>query len=165
MVAPVQFILDRVDKFGSFGMCIQYANFFNGLCMAYGTQGRLVNILGHEIPEVWSDDFGKWVYLDPTVENHYLYNPETGQPANMLDLHNIYIDYFFPDKPIDWMTDMLEKSHRVKLMDKRKDKPCGSAIHTNTNQTKAAACRRPACVGWHTEKHQYGGNQAKQHDP
>ena len=48
---------------------------------------------------------------------------------------------------------------------KRKDKPCGSAINNDTNQTKAAACLRPVCVGWHTNVYKSGRDQAEQYNP
>ena len=73
--------------------------------MANGWQARLVNIVGHEICEVWNDDFGKWIYLDASYVNHYVCDPKTGEPLNLLELHKLYTDYYFPDGPIDWMND------------------------------------------------------------
>ena len=32
--------------------------------MAYGWQARLVNVVGHEVCEVWNDEYGKWIFLD-----------------------------------------------------------------------------------------------------
>jgi len=98
-------IADRIDNLGGGGMCIQFNLFLGGLCMAYGWQTRLVNIVGHEVCEVWNDDFGKWIYLDASYVNHYVCDPGTGEPLNMLELHERYLDYYFPDRPIDWMND------------------------------------------------------------
>jgi len=98
-------IADRIDNLGGGGMCIQFNLFLGGLCIAYGWQSRLVNIVGHEVCEVWNDEFGKWIYLDASLVNHYVYDPKTGEPLNMLELHNLYTDYYFPDAPIDWMKD------------------------------------------------------------
>ena len=98
-------ITDRIDNLGGGGMCIQFNLFLGGLCMAYGWQARLVNIVGHEICEIWNDEFAKWIYLDASYVNHYVYDPETGEPLNLLELHNLYTDYYFPNKPIDWMND------------------------------------------------------------
>ena len=98
-------ILERVDRIGSGGMCIQFNNLLAGLCMAYGWQARLVNISAHEICEVWNDEFGKWIYLDSSYTNFYSYDKETLIPNNYLDLHNKYIELFYPDHPIDWMFD------------------------------------------------------------
>ena len=98
-------IADRIDNLGGGGMCIQFNLFLGGLCIANGWQARLVNIVGHEICEVWNDDFGKWIYLDASYVNHYVCDPKTGEPLNLLELHKLYTDYYFPDGPIDWMND------------------------------------------------------------
>ncbi|MFC1541917.1 transglutaminase-like domain-containing protein [Candidatus Latescibacterota bacterium] len=101
-------ILERIDNAGGGGMCIQFNNTLGGMCMAYGWQARLVNVVGHEICEVWNDEYGKWIFLDADLENHYHYDIQSGEPLNMLEMHNMYLDYFFPDRPIDWMNDMIK---------------------------------------------------------
>jgi hypothetical protein len=100
-------ILDHIDKNGAGGMCIQNNNYLNGLCMVFGWQARLVNIPSHEVGEVWNDDFGKWIYIDAHRVNHYIYDKETAVPLSVLDLHNRYIDKYFPENPIDWMRNNL----------------------------------------------------------
>ncbi|MCE5252394.1 transglutaminase-like domain-containing protein [bacterium] len=100
-------ILDRIDKNGGGGMCIQFNNALGGLCMAYGWQARLVNCIGHEIIEVWNDEFAKWIFLDADYTDHYNYDITNGEPQSMLDLHRKFLDYYFPDRPIDWMTDTI----------------------------------------------------------
>jgi len=101
-------ILDRIDDAGAGGMCIQFNNVLGGLCMAYGWQARLINVVIHEVIEVWNDDYGKWVFMDADYENNYNYDPETAEPLNLLELHNRYLDYYFPGKSIDWMNDMVK---------------------------------------------------------
>ena len=102
-------ILERVDNLGWGGMCALFNNTIGGMCMAYGWQARMINVVAHEVIEVWNDDYGKWVMLDgafdPDNENTYQYDPETAEPLNMLELHQRYLDYYFPDGPIDWMND------------------------------------------------------------
>jgi len=100
-------IINRINNAGGGGMCIQFNNTLAGLCMAYGWQARLVNVVGHEICEVWNDEFGKWIFLDADYVDHYNYDPETCEPLNMLELHRRYLDYYFPDRPIDWMKDLI----------------------------------------------------------
>jgi hypothetical protein len=100
-------ILDRVSNAGGGGMCIQFNNTLSGLCMTFGWQARLVNVVGHEICEVWNDEYGKWIFLDADYENNYCYDPETDIPLNMLDLHRLYLDYYFPGRSIDWMHDLI----------------------------------------------------------
>lgn len=102
-------ILDRVDNRGWGGICALFNNFIGGMCMAYGWQARMVNVAGHEVIEVWNDDFGKWVMLDgsfdPENGNTYQYDPATAEPLNMAELHRRYLDYSFPGRTIDWMRD------------------------------------------------------------
>ena len=73
--------------------------------MAYGWQARLLNIDGHEVCEVWNDDYAKWVYLDASNVNHYQCDIETGEPMSFLEIHNAYMDYFYPDRIMDWLND------------------------------------------------------------
>jgi hypothetical protein len=96
-------ILRRIDNAGGGGMCIQFADVLGGMCMAYGWQARLVNCIGHEVIEVWNDEYGKWVFFDAEFFDHYNYDPATAEPLDMLELHNRYMDYFYPDRAIDWM--------------------------------------------------------------
>ena len=100
--------LKRIDTAGGGGFCIQYSNVLGGLCMAYGWQARLINCVGHEVIEIWNDEYGKWIYFDPEFFDHYNYDPATATPLNMLELHQLYLDYYFPDRPIDWMGDLIE---------------------------------------------------------
>lgn len=116
-------ILQRIDKFGNLGMCIQFNNLLNGLCMAYGMQARLINCINHEVAEVWSDDFGKWVYCEASYANHYLFDIKTGKPLSFLEIHNAYLDYFFKDHPIDWMNESTNSAEMENATKIRKDKP------------------------------------------
>jgi len=137
-------ILDRSNKYGGGGMCIQFNNLLAGACMAYGWQARLINIDGHEVCEVWNDDYGKWIYLDASNVNHYQCDIETGVPLNMLDLHYKYLDYFFKDRKIDWLNDYRYSSNVYK---ERPDKPAilrssptyhdvDSGVYTGFNQAR-----------------------------
>jgi len=98
-------ILDRIDNTGAGGMCIQSNNVLGGLCMAYGWQARHVNIIAHEVCEVWNDEFGKWIYLDAHRVNHYAYDNKTGEPMSILDLHRRYLEKYYPEGTINWMQD------------------------------------------------------------
>ncbi len=101
-------ILNRVEYAGTGGFCLTFNNALAGLCMAYGWQARLVNVVAHEICEVWNDDFGKWIFLDADGGmDHYNYHTVSGEPLNMLELHDLYLDYYFPDRSIDWMKDLI----------------------------------------------------------
>jgi hypothetical protein len=110
-------ILNRIDRHGTFGMCIQFNNFLNGTCMVYGWQARLVNIMNHEVAEVWSDDFGKWVYFDANYGNHHYVDARTGEPLSLLDLHRALLASFFPDRPIDWMHDLTSGQRLLELIE------------------------------------------------
>ncbi|MFC1509297.1 hypothetical protein ACFL60_06385, partial [Candidatus Omnitrophota bacterium] len=101
-------IINRINNAGGGGMCIQFNNTLGGLCMTFGWQARLINVVGHEITEVWNDEYGKWIFLDADYENNYNYDPVTAEPFSMLELHERYLDYYFPDRPIDWLKDMIQ---------------------------------------------------------
>ncbi|MCA9413100.1 MAG: hypothetical protein KC944_17935, partial [Candidatus Omnitrophica bacterium] len=102
-------ILDRADRAGSGGMCIQSNNLLAGFYQAYGWQARLVNIVSHEVCEVWNDEFAKWIYMDASTVDQYLYDRETCEPLSLLDLHRMHLKDFFPGKKIDWMNDYVSR--------------------------------------------------------
>lgn len=101
-------ILNRINKAGAGGMCIQLNLAFGGMCMAYGWQARLINCVGHEVIEVWNDEFGKWVFFDADYVQHYNADLKTGEPLSMLELHRKFLDYYYPNRSIDWMTDTIK---------------------------------------------------------
>jgi hypothetical protein len=58
---------------------------------SFGYPARHVNLAseglsGHEIAEVWSNQFGKWIYLDATIDAFW-YDKGTGMPVNTLEMH------------------------------------------------------------------------------
>ena len=73
-------------------MC-SYSNMaLQGALLAMGYQARFINInseaiSGHEVTEVWSNEFNKWIYLDAT-RDYYYFDQETGLPLNLLEIHN-----------------------------------------------------------------------------
>jgi hypothetical protein len=73
-------------------MC-SYSNMaLQGALLAMGYQARFINInseaiSGHEVTEVWSNEFNKWFYLDAT-RDYYYFDSETGLPLNLLEIHN-----------------------------------------------------------------------------
>lgn len=127
-------ILERIDSHGSVGMCIQFNNLLAGLCMAYGIQGRLINGMNHEMAELWSDDFGKWVYMESSYGNHNDVNDSTLVPMSLLELHNMNIAYLHPDKPIDWMNDPTSPDQMRDAIKSLKIQPPESRSSTTWHQ-------------------------------
>ena len=59
-------------------------------CLAMGYPARWVNVstrhtYGHEVCEVWSNDWDKWVFLDAT-RDYYLYDPATNTPLGLTEV-------------------------------------------------------------------------------
>ena len=59
-------------------------------CLAMGFPARWVNIstkhtYGHEVAEVWSNEFDKWIFLDAT-RDYYIYDPDTGIPLSLVEI-------------------------------------------------------------------------------
>lgn len=110
-------ILDRIDRAGAGGYCTQFSLVLSGMMQSFGWQARQVNGGGHSIMEVWNDEFGKWVFMDPyTFGSCYNYDPETLEPQSLLDLHGKFLDYFFPGRAIEWGKD---SSFEYKLVEGR----------------------------------------------
>lgn len=74
-------------------MCLYPNQALIGALLSMGYQARHINIhsegeSGHEVTEVWSNQLNKWIYMDST-RDYYYYNPETGIPFNLLEIHNL----------------------------------------------------------------------------
>lgn len=68
-----------------------FSNFtLMGACLSMGYPVRFVNLQtegrkhAHEVMEVWSNDFNKWVFLDAT-RDYYYYDPDTGIPMSLIE--------------------------------------------------------------------------------
>ncbi|MFC1607200.1 hypothetical protein ACFL47_04445 [Candidatus Latescibacterota bacterium] len=132
-------ILERIDRLGTGGMCIQYNNLLMGFLLAYGYQSRLITIPGHEVCEVWNDDFKKWIYMDASHVNQYIFHKETHIPQNILENHITYLEIFPPDSPLDWMKlDNLKEYDPDKLPTNR-----GSLTHHEAKNGAYSSANRP----------------------
>ncbi|OGD18659.1 MAG: hypothetical protein A2W03_08680 [Candidatus Aminicenantes bacterium RBG_16_63_16] len=86
------------------GHCL-YSNLtLIGACLALGFPARWVNIAtmstyGHEVAEVWSNDFNKWVFMDAT-RDYYIYDPDTGIPMSLIEINDRLKDIF--PRPVTW---------------------------------------------------------------
>jgi hypothetical protein len=74
-------------------MCLYSNQALIGALLAFGHQARHINInseaeSGHEVTEVWSNEFNKWIYLDAT-RDYYYFDRKTGIPLNLLEIHNL----------------------------------------------------------------------------
>jgi hypothetical protein len=74
-------------------MCLYPTQALIGALLSMGYQARHINInsegmSGHEVTEVWSNEFNKWIYLDPTIDTYY-FDYDTGIPLNLLETHNL----------------------------------------------------------------------------
>ena len=98
-------ILDRRDRVGAGGMCIQFSVVFIQSLASLGYQARHINMFSHETVEVYVDELGKWVHVDPeSVFDSYEYETTTGMPVNCLEQHRYFLveNGFSPKRPIDW---------------------------------------------------------------
>jgi len=98
-------ILDRRDRVGAGGMCIQFSIVFIQSLASLGYQARHINMFAHETVEVYVDELGKWVHVDPeSVFDSYEYETTTGMPVNCLEQHRYFLveNGLGPERPIDW---------------------------------------------------------------
>lgn len=98
-------ILDRNDRVGAGGMCIQFATVFMQALQSLGYNVRHINIFAHESVEVYVDELGTWVHVDPeSLFDSYEFNSETGSPLCVLEQHKFFLKElgFSASNPIDW---------------------------------------------------------------
>jgi hypothetical protein len=78
------------------GFCLQFNLVFLQACESFGIPGRAISISqgrrqaqcpggGHEIVELWSNEFKKWVYVDGALA-WYIVDPKTGVPFSIWEL-------------------------------------------------------------------------------
>lgn len=101
-------ILSTADSMGKpkkiGGFCLYYDIVFVQACQSLGIAARIVNINysvmgGHEVSEVWSRDYGKWVMIDAQFDNIY-YDKKTKVPLSVLELHRVFLDTYYPGKKV-----------------------------------------------------------------
>ncbi|MEH6682049.1 MAG: transglutaminase domain-containing protein [Sediminicola sp.] len=98
-------ILDRNKRLGAGGMCIQFSIVFMQSLQSLGYHARHVNIFEHEVIEVYIDELGKWVLVDPeSLYDSYEFNNKTGMPLNALEQHEFFLRElgFSKSNKIDW---------------------------------------------------------------
>lgn len=86
------------------GHCLDCNLTLVGACLAMGYPARWVNIAtmstyGHEVAEVWSNDFDKWIFLDAT-RDYYIFDPETGIPMSLLEINERLAEII--PRPVTW---------------------------------------------------------------
>jgi hypothetical protein len=64
-------ILDLARQHDNRGFCAQYAVVFLQACQAMGIHARYVDLPGHFVVAIWSDDFNRWALMDPMQDLHY----------------------------------------------------------------------------------------------
>ena len=80
------------------GFCLQFNLVFLQACESFGFSGRMLSISqgrrqetcpggGHEIVELWSNEYKKWVYVDGALA-WYIVDDKTGVPLSMLELRD-----------------------------------------------------------------------------
>ena len=78
-----------------FSHCMSYCEAMVTAATALGWHARHWALLGvrdtgHEVPEVWVDELGKWVFFDPSLDTYYA-DAKTNVPLNLFEMHNLYL--------------------------------------------------------------------------
>ena len=97
----------KTDKKGNVkgGFCLHYAIVYMQVLQSFGFNARIVNTNysvwgGHELTEVWSNQFGKWILMDAEYDTYFA-DKKTGIPLNTLELHNLFLKQYYPNEVID----------------------------------------------------------------
>ena len=98
------------------GFCLHYAIVLMQALQSFGFPARIVSIDysvwgGHEVVEAWSNQFGKWVFLDANFDTYFA-DQATGVPMNVLEMHDIFLKHYLAGKVIDrdeWSREELAK--------------------------------------------------------
>ncbi len=85
-----------------YGFCVQYAVVLMQAAISLGHQARFffgdnpggAYEGGHEVCEIWSNEHGKWIFMDGNVSLHYL-DPKTKVPLSALELHDLLTKTYY----------------------------------------------------------------------
>lgn len=85
-------------------MCLYPNVVLVAACLSMGIPARHLNfhsegMTGHEIAEVWSNDYGKWMHLDAT-RDYYWYDPKTLVPLDTEEIHQVLAERL--ERPERW---------------------------------------------------------------
>lgn len=101
-------ILNQKNKEGApgkiGGYCLHYAIVFAQACQSLGIPARIVTVNysiwgGHEVTEVWSREYEKWIMMDAQFDAMF-YNRQTRIPCSVLELHQVFLDTYYPGSEI-----------------------------------------------------------------
>ena len=95
--------LDVLDGRGWF--CLHHAVVFMQACQAFGIQCRHIQMnpwcySGHEVNEVWSNEYGKWIFIDAGY-NFYVVEPDRGEPMSLQEVQAVLCRNMKEDVLID----------------------------------------------------------------
>lgn len=84
------------------GFCQHYNLVFLQACESFGIRGRPVSLGpgdsklehrgGHEVVELWSNDYRKWVHVDGDAARYYV-DAKSREPLSLLELHDRQLAY------------------------------------------------------------------------
>ena len=101
------------------GFCLHYAIVLMQALQSFGFPARVVSVDysvwgGHEVVEVWSNDYGKWIFLDANFDTYFA-DPTTGIPLSVLEMHNLFVKAYFGAETINrdsWSReDLVRRAH------------------------------------------------------
>jgi len=98
------------------GFCLHYAIVLMQALQSFGFPARIVSVdysiwSGHEVVEVWSNQFGKWIFLDANFDTYFA-DQATGVPMNALEMHEFFLKQYYAGRVIDrdsWSREDLAK--------------------------------------------------------
>ncbi len=98
-------ILDRNERLGWGGMCMQFVVVFMQSLQSEGYLARHINMFAHETVEVYVNELDRWAIVDPeSVFDSYSFDRQTGLPLSALDQHAAFLRTFglSRENPIRW---------------------------------------------------------------
>jgi hypothetical protein len=99
--------------------CLHHAILFMQACQAFGIQGRHVQInaltgSGHEVNEVWSNDYKKWVFIDPGY-NYYVCDQADNIPLSLQELQAMLFKREKKEFLVKWLADRAPLPAKIEI--------------------------------------------------
>jgi len=89
-----------------YGFCVQFAIVLMQSAISLGHQARFVfghnpgafEGGGHEVCEIWSNEYRKWIFFDSNQNWHYIH-PQTKVPMSVLEVHDLVVKTYYGGQP------------------------------------------------------------------
>ena len=118
-------LLDDVRQGKVAFRCVEFAHMLQHVYSAFGVPSRVIGLRrpnsntglgkGHVVVDIWSNEFGKWIVLDPQM--NMFYTDQSGTPLSLFELHDRVRQGDFGDIVLSQQSEMVSGFNDIVAQD------------------------------------------------